>query len=109
LDLDASKEIAMLVLSFVQVSFAAAALAGCIAAAASALRGSDSVGFHLMLAGASAAIFFLSVPGVAAELPLVAVVTVVTGMLLAPRIEAVEQHETDLDIGESTATRRLRK
>ena len=99
----------MLVLSVVQVFFAAAALVFCIVAAAGALRGSDSVGFHLMLAGGSAAVFFISIPRVAAELPLIALITIVTGVLLAPRIDPISPHDGNIDIGDSTATRRLRK
>jgi hypothetical protein len=103
------KGIAMLILSLVQVFFAAAALVFCVAAAASALRGSDTVGLHLMLAGGSAAVFFISIPRVAAELPLIAVVAVIAGMLLAPGMATIAPQDSDLDIGESTATRRLRK
>lgn len=99
----------MLILSLIQVFFAAAALVFCVAAAASALRGSDTVGFHLMLAGGFAAVFFVSIPRIATELPLIAVVAVITGMLLAPKIETIAPHDSDLDIGESTSTRRLRK
>ena len=99
----------MLVMSLVQVFFAAAALVFCTAAAASAVRGFDSVGFHLMIAGGAAAVFFVSIPRVATELPLIAVVMIATGMLLTPRIEPIAPHDTDIDIGESTATRRMRK
>lgn len=99
----------MLILSVVQVLFAATALAFCAAAAHAVISRSEAVGFHLMLAGSSAAIFFVSVPQVAAELPLIAGVTAIAGMLLAPRIQAIRSDDDDIDIGESTATRRLRK
>ena len=106
----------MLILSLVQIAFASAALVFCIAACRGALRGNDSVGFHLMLSGGSAAVFFISVPQIAPELPLIAVVTAFTGMLLAPHLDrmatSVSPHlgsDDDLDVGESTATRRLRK
>ena len=98
----------MLMLAVVQILFAVAALAFCAAAARDAVARSNAVGFHLMLAGATGLVFFMSVPSTPFELPLIAVVTAFTGMLLAPRIEPIGADD-DLDIGESTATRRLRK
>jgi hypothetical protein len=68
--------------------------------------------FQLTLAGAFALIFFITVDGARVEMMLVAVLAIVAGALMMPaaRFRSVRDLlDDDIEIGESTATRRLRK
>lgn len=97
----------MLILSVVHIAFGAVALICCGAAMTATVRRSPNVGYYLMLAGGFAFVFFMSVPRVRIEMPLIALAAIVTGFALAPAAPPIGSG--DLDIGESTATRRLRK
>ena len=95
----------MLILSVVQVSFAAVAVTCCAAAGMAAVRRSAALGFYLMLAGGFGFVFFMAVPNAALQMPLVALVAIAAGVVLAPQPEPIVR-PADFEIGESTATRR---
>ena len=95
-----------------QAVFGAAALIACARASISALRHDPRMSFQLTLAGAFALIFFITVDGARIEMMLVSLLATVAGMLMMPgeRYRSVRDFlDDDLEIGESTASRRLRK
>jgi len=102
----------VLILSICQALFGAAAIICCAAAAWSVVRRRDEAGMQLMLAGGLSLAFFLTVPDVAVELLASAVLAIATGIILTPRHTAPAFElggGDDLDVGDSTATRRLRR
>jgi hypothetical protein len=102
----------MFILWLCQAAFGVAALAACIFAVRSVLRHDRTLSFYLTLSGALALIFFLAVPGVPPEMILVSLLAIVTGALLIPaenQRSTRELLDDDIEIGDSTATRRLKK
>lgn len=101
----------MLSLWLCQAVFGAAALIACARASLSALRRQPRMPFQLTLAGAFALIFFMTVDGARIEMMLVSLLAIAAGALMMPmeRHRCVHDLLDDIEIGESTATRRLRK
>jgi len=103
----------MVFLWFCQAVCAAAALVASFFAIRSVLRHHRSVSFYLTLSGAISLVVFLALPGTPSEMILISLLAIATGALLMP---AENQRSTRelldddiIDIGESTAARRLRK
>lgn len=90
-----------------------------IAALIAASRAAWAVAFNerkgshfLILAGAFSFVFFLSFPDVMPEMLALSVLAVITGCLLMPaelQRSARDLMEDDMDIGGSTAARRLKR
>ena len=102
----------MAVLSLLQAVCIAATLVACFFAVRSVLRHTRSFSFYLTLGGAIALIVFLALPGTPQEMILIALLAIATGALLMPsenQRSARELLDDDIEIGVSTATRRLRK
>lgn len=102
----------MAVVSLLQAACIAAALATCFFVVRSVLRHNRSVSFYLTLSGALSLLVFLALPGTPSEMILISLLAIATGALLMP---AENQRSTrqllddDIEIGDSTLTRRLRK
>jgi len=89
-----------------------AALAACIFAIRSVLRHYRTLSFYLTLSGAIALVVFLVLPGTPSEMILIALLAIATGALLMPaenQRSTRELLDDDIEIGVSTATRRLKK
>ena len=95
-----------------RAAFGVAALAACLFAVRSVLRHHRTLSFYLTLSGIITLILFLVVPDTPAELIMISLLAVATGALLMPSENQRSTHELlddDIEIGDSTATRRLRK
>jgi hypothetical protein len=95
-----------------RAAFGVAALAACLFAIRSVLRHHRTLSFYLTLSGIITLILFLVVPDTPAELIMISLLAVATGALLMPSENQRSTHELlddDIEIGSSTATRRLRK
>jgi len=95
-----------------RAAFGVAALAACLFAVRSVLRHHRTLSFYLTLSGIITLILFLVVPDTPAELIMISLLAVATGALLMPSENQRSTHELlddDIEIGSSTATRRLRK
>jgi hypothetical protein len=95
-----------------RAAFGVAALAACLFAVRSVLRHHRTLSFYLTLTGIITLILFLVVPDTPAELIMISLLAVATGALLMPSENQRSTHELlddDIEIGDSTATRRLRK
>jgi hypothetical protein len=102
----------MLFLWIYRAAFGVAALAACLFAVRSVLRHHRTLSFYLTLSGIITLILFLAVPDTPAELIMISLLAVATGALLMPSENQRSTHELlddDIEIGDSTATRRLRK
>ncbi len=101
----------MLILSICQAVFGTAAIVACAAALRSLLRHRRTVSFNLALAGAFALAYFLCVPDIEPQLVVLAVLAIATGALLMPSENQRSRRELidDLEVGESTAARRLKR
>ncbi len=103
----------MFILSLCQAVFGAAALIACLFAIRSVIRHQRSLSFYVTLSGACALAFFLAVPHTAPEMILLSVLMIATGALLIPaenQRSTRELLDDDIELlGDSTATRRLRK
>ena len=102
-----------MLLSLLQAVFGIAAVVSCLFAIRSVLRHQRNLSFFVSLSGACALAFFLSVPDVAPEMILLAVLMIATGALLIPaenQRSTRELLDDDLEIlGDSTLGRRLKK
>jgi hypothetical protein len=95
-----------------RAAFGVAALAACLFAVRSVLRHHRTLSFYLTLSGIITLILFLVVPDTPTELIMISLLAVATGALLMPSENQRSTHELlddDIEIGSSTATRRLRK
>ena len=95
-----------------RAAFGVAALAACLFAVRSVLRHHRTLSFYLTLSGIITLILFLVVPDTPAELIMISLLAVATGALLMPSENQRSTHELlddDIEVGDSTATRRLRK
>ena len=95
-----------------QAAFAVAALAASAFAVRSVIRHHRTLSFYLTLAGVFSLIVFLAVPGTRSELILISLLAIATGALLIPaenQRSTRELLDDDIEIGVSTATRRLKK
>jgi hypothetical protein len=95
-----------------RVAFGIAALAACIFAVRSVLRHHRTLSFYLTLSGIITLILFLVVPDTPSELIMISLLAVATGALLMPSENQRSTHELldeDIEVGDSTATRRLKK
>ncbi len=102
----------MPVLWLYQTVFAVAALAACFFAVRAVLRHHRTLSFYVTMSGVFTLIFFLSVPGTPPEIMLIAMLAIATGALLIPaenQRSTRELLDDDIEIGVSTATRRLKK
>ena len=95
----------MLILWLCQALFGAVALALCLRAAISAVRGKRQTSYDLMIAGAVSLVFFLTIPNVRPELLAAALLATLVGAILLPSKESTPLL-FDLD---TTLTRRPRK
>lgn len=100
----------MLILQLCQAAFGSAAVIACVAALVGLVRHRRTAAFNVTLAGAFALAYFLCVPDVASQLIVVAVLAIATGALLMPSENERSRREllNDVEVGESTATRRLK-
>ena len=95
-----------------QAVCALAALVACIFAIHSVLRHHRTLSFYLTLSGAIALVVFLALPGTPPEMILIALLAIATGALLMPvenQRSTRELLDDDIELGVSTATRRLKK
>jgi hypothetical protein len=95
-----------------QAAFGTAALAACLFAIRAVIRHQRTLSFYLTLAGVFSLIVFLAVPDTAPELILISLLAIATGALLIPaenQRSTRELLDDDIEIGVSTATRRLKK
>ena len=95
-----------------QAACGVAALAACIFAVRSVLRHHRTFSFYLTLSGAIALIVFLALPGTPSQMILLALLAIATGALLMPsenQRSSRELLDDDIELGVSTATRRLKK
>ncbi len=102
----------MVFLSLLQAACAVAALGACIFAVRSVLRHHRTLSFYLTLSGALSLVVFLALPDTPQEMILISLLAIATGALLMPsenQRSTRELLDDDLEIGVSTATRRLRK
>ena len=102
-----------MILSLIQAVFGSAAVISCVFAIRSVFRHERNLSFYVSLSGACALSFFLSVPDVAPEMILLAVIMIATGALLIPaenQRSTRELLDDDLEVlGDSTIGRRLKK
>lgn len=95
-----------------QVACGIAALAASLFAVRSVFKHHRTFSFYLTLSGAIALVVFLALPGTPSQLVLIALLAIATGALLMPaenQRSTRELLDDDIEIGVSTATRRLRK
>jgi hypothetical protein len=93
----------MLILWLCWALFGAAALTSCVLTCIAVLHGDKRAHFYLMLAGAFALTFFISLPDPPLEMIGLALLAIVAGALLAPPVERTPDISFD-----STASRRRR-
>ena len=102
----------MVFVSLLQAVCAVAGLAACFFAVRSVLRHHRTLSFYLTLSGAMSLIVFLALPDTPSEMILISLLAIATGALLMPaenQRTTRELLDDDIEIGVSTATRRLRK
>jgi hypothetical protein len=102
----------MIFLEFLQAAFGAAALFACLFAVRSVVRHQRSLSFYVTLSGAFTLIFFLAAPDTPPEMILISLVVIAAGALLIPAENQRSRRELlddDIEIGVSTATRRLKR
>jgi hypothetical protein len=102
----------MVFVSLLQGACAMAGLIACVFAIRSVLRHHRTLSFYLTLSGALSLIIFLAIPDTPSQMILISLLAIATGALLMP----AENHRStrellddDIEIGVSTATRRLRR
>ncbi len=101
----------MLLFSFCQALFGALALTACGIALRAALRRDQGTSLYLIVAGVSGLAFFLTVPGIRVEMIAVALLAIVGAALMIPAdvrqsVRKLLHPGDELEIGDSTATRR---
>lgn len=102
----------MLFLRLTQAACVLAGFAACCFAVRSVLKHHRSVSFYLTLSGALSLIAFLALPGTPSQMILISLLAIATGALLMPaenQRSTRELLDDDIEIGVSTATRRLEK
>src|SRR5687768_33950 len=100
----------MLVLWLVQIVLGVFTLTSAFVAGQSALRNLPRAGLFVTLTGTAGLLFFLTLKAVPFEMIAVALLAIVVGAVLAPRGETSSPLiDDDVEIGESTATRRLKR
>lgn len=102
----------MALLSLLQAACVVALLGACFFAVRSVLRHHRTVSFYLTLSGAISLIVFLALPGTPQEMILISLLAIATGALLMPaenQRSTRELLDDDIEVGDSTATRRIRK
>ncbi len=102
----------MFILSVTQAAFGVAALLACLFAVRSVLRHQRTLSFYVTLSGALTLVFFLAIPGTPQEMILISLVVIAAGALLIPtenQRSTRELLDDDIEIGVSTATRRLKR
>ncbi len=102
----------MAILSLLQAACAVAALGACLFAVRSVVRHQRTLSFYVTLSGALSLVVLVALPDAPPELILISLLAIATGALLMPSENQRSTRELldgDIEIGTSTATRRLRK